>query len=64
MIRLVSSGAVAIALLLGVGVGQRSGVAQTPASGGPVNAALIEDLVAANRILAEEVRCAYVGLLQ
>jgi HCOMODA/2-hydroxy-3-carboxy-muconic semialdehyde decarboxylase len=54
MIRLVNFGAVAIALFLGVAIDQRLGAAQTPASGGPVDTALIEDLVAANRILAEE----------
>src|SRR5712671_1429425 len=54
MTRLVNFAAVAIFLLLGVAVDQRSGAAQSPASGGSVDAALIEDLVAANRILAEE----------
>lgn len=44
-----------VCLGLGAGVAQRSVVAQTPpTSGGPVDAALLEDLVAANRILATE----------
>ena len=43
----------ASALIFATGIGLA--VAQTPAtSGGPVDPALIEDLVAANRILAEE----------
>jgi ribulose-5-phosphate 4-epimerase/fuculose-1-phosphate aldolase len=41
-----------IALLIAVGVPVAS--AQTPASGGPVDPALIDDLVAASRILADQ----------
>src|SRR5512136_3020189 len=40
----------AVLLVTGVTFGQ----AQTPASGGPVDPALIDDLVAANRILADQ----------
>jgi ribulose-5-phosphate 4-epimerase/fuculose-1-phosphate aldolase len=44
-----------VAFVLAAGIEQRPATAQTlPTSGGPVGAALIEDLVAANRILAEE----------
>jgi len=44
-----------VALVFAVGVEQRTAAAQTlPMSGGPVDPALIEDLVAANRILAQE----------
>jgi ribulose-5-phosphate 4-epimerase/fuculose-1-phosphate aldolase len=44
-----------VAFVLAVGITQRSATAQTPpTSGGPVDPALIADLVAANRILAEE----------
>lgn len=40
---------------LAAGMGQRSAIAQTPpASGGPVDPRILEDLVAANRILATE----------
>lgn len=45
--------AVIVAIVLGAGVGGQAG-AQTPASGGPVDPAVIEDLVAASRILASE----------
>src|SRR5580704_8471257 len=43
----------AIALLWHM-AGPHFAAAQAPASGGPVDAALIEDLVAANRILADQ----------
>src|SRR5262245_33205797 len=44
-----------IALVFAAVIEQRSPAAQTlPKSGGPVDPALIEDLVAANRILAQE----------
>jgi HCOMODA/2-hydroxy-3-carboxy-muconic semialdehyde decarboxylase len=44
-----------VACVLAVGITQRSAPAQAPpTSGGPVDPALIADLVAANRILAEE----------
>jgi ribulose-5-phosphate 4-epimerase/fuculose-1-phosphate aldolase len=46
---------VTVALAFAVEIGQRSAAAQTaPPSGGPVDPATIEDLVAANRILAQE----------
>jgi len=46
---------VTVALAFAVEIGQRSAAAQTaPTSGGPVDPATIEDLVAANRILAQE----------
>jgi len=56
MTRLASSTAlIAIALVLPIQIAERPAAAQTaPASGGPVDAAIIEDLVAANRILAGE----------
>ena len=45
----------ALALILAAGIERRTAAAQTPPmSGGPVDPALIEDLVAANRILAQE----------
>src|SRR5580704_18644044 len=40
--------------LLWLMAGPDFAAAQAPASGGPVDAALIEDLVAANRILADQ----------
>jgi hypothetical protein len=45
---------VTVTLAVAVEVGQRSVAAQAPTSGGPVDPATIEDLVAANRILAQE----------
>ena len=43
------------AVMLALAVGGRAGAAQTsPTSGGPVDGAIIEGLVAANRILAQE----------
>ena len=45
----------AVALAVAVGIEQRAAMAQAPpASGGPVDAALLDDLAAANRILANE----------
>src|SRR3979411_3483907 len=40
--------------LIWVAAGPTAASAQSPASGGPLGAALIEDLVAANRILADQ----------
>jgi hypothetical protein len=56
MIRLTCSLAmIAVALASTIGIAQRPAAAQTaPTSGGPVDGAIIEDLVAANRILAQE----------
>ena len=55
MIRAASFIAIAaVALVFAAGIEQRSAAAQTPVSGGPVDAALVEDLVAANRVLAME----------
>jgi ribulose-5-phosphate 4-epimerase/fuculose-1-phosphate aldolase len=56
MIRHVLSMAIVIsAVMFALAVGGRPGAAQTsPTSGGPVDGAIIEDLVAANRILAQE----------
>ena len=56
MIRHVRSMTLVIsAVMFSLAVGGRPGGAQTsPTSGGPVDAAIIEDLVAANRILAQE----------
>ena len=45
---------VTVALVFAGEIGQRSAGAQAPTSGGPVDPAIIEDLVAANRILAQE----------
>jgi len=45
---------VTVTLAFAVEVGQRSVAAQAPTSGGPVDPATIDDLVAANRILAHE----------
>ena len=45
---------VTVVLAFAVEVDQRSAAAQAPTSGGPVDPATIEDLVAANRILAQE----------
>src|SRR3954452_7956262 len=44
----------AAAALLWLVARSAGGSAQSPASGGPLGAALIEDLVAANRILADQ----------
>jgi len=45
----------AVVLIFAAGIEQRAASAQTlPTSGGPVDPALIEDLVAANRILAQQ----------
>jgi HCOMODA/2-hydroxy-3-carboxy-muconic semialdehyde decarboxylase len=45
----------AVVLVVAVGIEQRAATAQTPpASGGPVDPALVEDLVAANRILSQQ----------
>ena len=56
MMRHALSMAIAIgAVMIALAVGGRPGAAQTsPTTGGPVDAAIIEDLVAANRILAQE----------
>jgi hypothetical protein len=56
MIRHARSMAIVIgAVVFAVAGGWRAGAAQTsPTSGGPVDGAIIEDLVAANRILAQE----------
>jgi len=56
MIRHARSMAIVIgAVVFALAVGWRAGAAQTsPTSGGPVDGAIIEDLVAANRILAQE----------
>ena len=56
MIRHALSMAIVIsAVMFALAVGGRPGAAQTsPTSGGPVDGAIIEDLVAANRILAQE----------
>jgi Class II Aldolase and Adducin N-terminal domain len=53
MKRLVGAGILAVALLIAAS-GHPAAAQTPPASGGPVDPALIEDLVAANRILAEE----------
>jgi ribulose-5-phosphate 4-epimerase/fuculose-1-phosphate aldolase len=53
MKRLVGAGVLAVALLIAAS-GHPADAQTPPASGGPVDPALIEDLVAANRILAEE----------
>ena len=45
---------VTVALVFAAEIGGRSATAQTPTSGGPVDPAIIEDLVVANRILAQE----------
>src|SRR3981189_1691840 len=44
----------AAAAVLWLAAGPTAASAQSPASGGPLGAALIEDLVAANRILADQ----------
>src|SRR5882762_7122683 len=45
----------AVVLVVAAGVEQRAATAQTPpTSGGPVDPALVEDLVAANRILSQQ----------
>jgi len=56
MLRLACSLAViAVAFVLPIQIAERPAAAQTgPASGGPVDPAIVEDLVAANRILAQE----------
>jgi hypothetical protein len=52
-VRMIASAA--IVLVFATGIEQRPAFAQTPpTSGGPVDPALIEDLVAANRILAQQ----------
>jgi ribulose-5-phosphate 4-epimerase/fuculose-1-phosphate aldolase len=44
----------AMLLIFTAGITPHAASAQTPASGGPVNPALVEDLVAANRILTQQ----------